>query len=131
MPATALAAVDYRELVPLHEDGTPDTRYEIELEYCGYPEARPVARWCGEWIGSADTKVRAALLCVDHSNARRVKDAWAAAGELVPAPASPPTAADHRALMHALRRVFPDSSCTWRSALRATAEQLEKEARHG
>lgn len=131
MTTTALPAIDYRELMSIHEDGTLDGRYAVQLEFCGHADPRPVARFCGEWVGSADTHLRAALLCVAHSNARRVADAWTFAGDLVRRPASPPTAADHRALMHALARRYPNSHRTWRAALRATAEQLETEMRHG
>lgn len=32
-----------------------DARYSFSFEYCGHPEPRHVARFCGSWIGSAES----------------------------------------------------------------------------
>lgn len=62
-----------------HSDGKPDTRYTVRIEGTGTPEPRPaglkaghawVARFCGEWIGSADYPEQAVKLVKDHAAAR-------------------------------------------------------------
>lgn len=32
-----------------------DNRYTITKEYCGYPEAKYILRFCGEWVGQFET----------------------------------------------------------------------------
>lgn len=56
--------------VPM-SDGRPDGRYTIGREYTG--RARPcfVARFCGEWIGRADTNAGAWLLAINHDDTRQ------------------------------------------------------------
>lgn len=39
-----------------------DNRYTITLEFCGYPSAKYVARFCGDWLGWSDTKAGAQAL---------------------------------------------------------------------
>lgn len=44
-----------------------DERYTVSKEFCGYIEARHVARFCGEWIGQSKFYGSACMLCVGHS----------------------------------------------------------------
>lgn len=37
----------------------PDKRYTLRLEFCGYATARYVVRFCGTWVGQAETEVEA------------------------------------------------------------------------
>lgn len=43
-----------------------DARYTVTLEWCGYPEQRHVARFCGEWIGQSRNYPTAVLLATTH-----------------------------------------------------------------
>lgn len=43
-----------------------DSRYTIQKEFCGYTEAKHVVRFCGEWVGKADTRLEAIKLASDH-----------------------------------------------------------------
>lgn len=36
-----------------------DGRYSVRLEWCGHPSRRWVARFCGEWIGCAESRADA------------------------------------------------------------------------
>lgn len=47
-----------------------DSRYTITREFCGYKNARFVARFCGEWIGQGKKRVDAVMLCLAHSDKR-------------------------------------------------------------
>jgi hypothetical protein len=60
---------------PKHANGKPDTRYTVALEHTGHPQARHVARWCGDWVESAATKAEAWALCRHHQAARGHGDA--------------------------------------------------------
>ena len=54
-----------------HRDGSgPDRRYTVALEYCGHPEPRHVARFCGEFIGQRQSHGAAVLLCIGNRNVR-------------------------------------------------------------
>ncbi len=57
---------------PRHDDGTPDHRYSVRLEFCGHNKQRWVARFCGEWLGVNDFRQFAdsAKLCTDHHERR-------------------------------------------------------------
>lgn len=44
-----------------------DTRYTINLEYCGRPEARHVVRFCGHWIGQSETAPGAEAIALAHA----------------------------------------------------------------
>lgn len=43
-----------------------DKRYTFTSEFCGFPQRRHVARFCGEFIGSAQNKRLARKLAIDH-----------------------------------------------------------------
>ena len=47
-----------------------DGRYSNSLEWTGKETQQHVARFCGEWIGSAATKQGAEALCANHHNER-------------------------------------------------------------
>lgn len=38
---------------------TPDGRYTVTREYCGYEMPRYVFRFCGTWVSSHDTEAAA------------------------------------------------------------------------
>ncbi len=60
-----------------------DKRYSINLEFCGRTHKKLpkhlkqgqmyVARFCGEWIGSAITENRAKSICIFHEDNRTEK----------------------------------------------------------
>jgi len=57
-----------------HNDGTPDARYSVALEWTGSSgraDGRQyVARWLGvEWLGSADVEADAWKACQNHARA--------------------------------------------------------------
>ena len=39
-------------------------------EFCGYPGARWVVRFCGEWVGQAETRHHAGLIAMSHAGKR-------------------------------------------------------------
>lgn len=43
-----------------------DQRYTIGIEFCGHPDARYVARFCGEWIGQSRHYSAAVMLAADN-----------------------------------------------------------------
>jgi hypothetical protein len=45
-----------------------DKRYSIALEFCGYPQKRYVARFCGEFLDSFRSYPSALLRCIGHKN---------------------------------------------------------------
>lgn len=47
-----------------------DARYSITLEHCGYPEARHVVRFCGEWVGQSQHDFEARNMRDTHIKAR-------------------------------------------------------------
>lgn len=49
-----------------HNDGARDSRYQVRPEYTGSPRLQNVARFCGEWIGAADTYPEALGLAKAH-----------------------------------------------------------------
>lgn len=49
----------------------PDNRYTITREYCGHPEPRYIARFCGEWLGQSYNKSDAERIAADHAEARQ------------------------------------------------------------
>ena len=49
-----------------------DSRYTITKEYCGYPEARYVIRFCGEWVCQEYT-YQDALISAEKHNLNRLK----------------------------------------------------------
>lgn len=51
---------------PKHADGKTDGRYSVTLEYTGQSKIQAVARFCGEWLGSADTVSEAWEFCNRH-----------------------------------------------------------------
>ena len=54
-----------------HDNGKPDFRYSVALEFCGHAKPHYVARFCDdEFIGSSEFYSSAALLAIGH-NARR------------------------------------------------------------
>ena len=55
---------------PKHTNGKPDTRYTVTLEHTGHPVPQYVARWLGEFIGSASISREAWSLCTDHQRSR-------------------------------------------------------------
>lgn len=50
-----------------------DTKYTINLEFCGYKERRYVLRFCDEFIGSYTTKKDAILAQIFHDDERTLK----------------------------------------------------------
>lgn len=56
---------------PVSQQGKPDLRYSVTREWCGQPEPRFVARFCGDWIGHDISYPGAVLLAVGH-NCRRM-----------------------------------------------------------
>jgi hypothetical protein len=44
-----------------------DERYSVRLEYCGYATPRWVARFCGDWIGQAETEEGAHALAAQFA----------------------------------------------------------------
>lgn len=49
----------------------PDNRYTITREYCGHPEPRYIARFCGEWLGQSYNKSDAERIAAEHAEARQ------------------------------------------------------------
>lgn len=49
-----------------HYDGKPDKRYTVRPEYTGSPRLQYVARFCGDWVGSADTYTAATQAAKTH-----------------------------------------------------------------
>lgn len=47
-----------------------DNRYTIQREFCGYPEARYVVRFCGEWVGQSANKSDAIAIAESYEKAR-------------------------------------------------------------
>ncbi|MNC70437.1 hypothetical protein D3C81_2180130 [compost metagenome] len=56
--------------LPRHPNGAPDARYSVTREFIGYPHPTYVARFCGEWIGTAETADEATALTVEHARQR-------------------------------------------------------------
>lgn len=53
-----------------HCMGGRDKRYTVAKEFCGYAEARYVARFCGEWIGQSKFPTSAAMLAIGEAQRR-------------------------------------------------------------
>lgn len=53
-----------------HNDGTRDKRYTLGMEFTGAPVKQYVARFCGDWIGSANTKPEVVQLAETHNQER-------------------------------------------------------------
>lgn len=55
--------------------GARDRRYAVRLEYCGKPHQQWVARFCGDWIGSAPygKYTDAVALCHEHQKERMAR----------------------------------------------------------
>lgn len=47
-----------------------DNRYTIRREFCGYPEARWVVRFCGEWVGQSANKADAIAIAESFEQSR-------------------------------------------------------------
>jgi len=47
-----------------------DTRYEIELEWCGHPVRHHVLRWCGDFINSSPCYAPMVDAAHEHAAAR-------------------------------------------------------------
>lgn len=60
--------------ITLRDKSGPDRRYSVSAEYCGHDKPRHVARFCGEWIGSAGSYQAAALLLAGHRSVREGKE---------------------------------------------------------
>lgn len=56
--------------LPRHDNGALDARYSVTREYTGADVAQYVARFCGEWIGSAPTAEGASALTHEHARQR-------------------------------------------------------------
>ena len=50
-----------------------DSRYTVNLEYCGYSQKMYVSRFCGEFIKSDKTEKEAILTCIFHQDERTIK----------------------------------------------------------
>lgn len=48
-----------------------DKRYTVTKEFCGYPEARFVVRFCGEWVAQSLFYSSAVTRAVGESAVRR------------------------------------------------------------
>lgn len=57
---------------PRHDDGKPDHRYSVRLEWTGKPSQQWVARFCDEWLGAFDFGEfkTAAARCKEHQTKR-------------------------------------------------------------
>jgi hypothetical protein len=47
-----------------------DKRYTIRPEFCGYPTARYVVRFCGTWVGQRASLRAATILALSHKASR-------------------------------------------------------------
>ena len=47
-----------------------DMRYNVRREWCGRPEPRHVARFCGDWIGQTLDRNDALWLVAEHQRMR-------------------------------------------------------------
>ncbi|HEX2842136.1 hypothetical protein [Hyphomicrobium sp.] len=56
--------------LPRHLNGSPDRRYGIAREYCGYRKPQWVVRFYGGWVGRAPVKSAARVLARAHQAAR-------------------------------------------------------------
>lgn len=56
---------------PVTNDGRTDHRYTITKEFCGYPEARFVVRFCGDFIMQSLFYSSALARAVGHNAERR------------------------------------------------------------
>lgn len=52
-------------------DGTKDSRYTVENEFCGFSQSRPVARFCGEFITAHEHASGAWRAAREHNKAHR------------------------------------------------------------
>lgn len=43
-----------------------DKRYTVALEFCGYPEARYVVRFCDKWLGQSANLNDAIFIAICH-----------------------------------------------------------------
>jgi hypothetical protein len=43
-----------------------DSRYTIQKEFCGHKEAKHIVRFCGDWVGKADSRVEAIKIASAH-----------------------------------------------------------------
>lgn len=55
-----------------HLDNREDDRYSVDLEYCGEPYRKHVARFCGEWIGQASSSKEAWELAQEHYDNHKI-----------------------------------------------------------
>lgn len=53
-----------------HANGRPDHRYTVTREYIGRDHRAYVARFCGAWIGWAETEPQAWRLAAQHNATR-------------------------------------------------------------
>jgi hypothetical protein len=53
-----------------------DIRYTITQEFTGHAKRQHVARFCGEWIGSAGDYAEAVAIAQEHSDNRRIDSAY-------------------------------------------------------
>lgn len=60
-----------------------DRRYTVAREYCGDKEPRWVTRFCGEWVGKAETRLAAYVVAHTHRTADAIDLAKVKAGEIV------------------------------------------------
>lgn len=49
-----------------------DGRYTVRREFCGDSEPRWVVRFCGDWVGKAETKLAAWVVAYAHRNPAEV-----------------------------------------------------------
>lgn len=57
--------------LPRHDNGALDARYSVTREYTGAPWPQYVVRFCGDWVGNADTPEDASALAADHARQRQ------------------------------------------------------------
>lgn len=56
--------------LPKHDNGRPDFRYTINREFIGFAKKMHVARFCGDYVGYADTVQGAAEKAREHQQMR-------------------------------------------------------------
>lgn len=57
--------------LPRHDEGRRDHRYSIQLEFCGYRHRRHVVRFCGDYVGNAESRDQACAIARKHAARRR------------------------------------------------------------
>ena len=61
--------------MPVDVLGARDRRYSVQIEYCGRQNPQWVARFCGDWLGSAPWGhyADAVRICLEHQTERMAR----------------------------------------------------------